>query len=63
MGCLPAKLERAIDCMRLIAGRIARPLSGISVICESCLHRSLLSCSVAALWWGIDAIGLAVAPR
>jgi len=21
MGCLPAKLERAIDCMRLIAGR------------------------------------------
>jgi hypothetical protein len=23
--CLPAKLERAIDCMRLIAGRTARP--------------------------------------
>jgi hypothetical protein len=23
--CLPAKLERAIDCMRLIAGRTAQP--------------------------------------
>jgi hypothetical protein len=32
--CLPAKLERAIDCMRLIAGRTARPSLGISVICE-----------------------------
>jgi hypothetical protein len=54
-GCLPAKLERAIDCMRLIAGRIARPPLGISVICERCLHRWLFSCSVAALWWGAEA--------
>ena len=50
MECLPAKLGRAIDCMRLIAGRTARPSLGISVICERCSHRSLLSCSVAALW-------------
>jgi hypothetical protein len=62
-GCLPAKLERAIDCMRLIAGRAARPSLGISVICERCLHRWLLSCSVAALWWGAEAIGLAAALR
>ena len=61
--CLPAKLERAIDCMRLIAGRIARPPLGISVICERCLHRWLLSCSVAALWWSAEAIGLAAALR
>jgi hypothetical protein len=54
-GCLPAKLERAIGCMRLIAGRTARPPLGISVTCERCLHRWLLSCSVAALWWGIEA--------
>src|SRR6516225_5687190 len=44
-GCLPVKLERAIACMRLIAGRTARPPFGISVICERCLHRWLLSCS------------------
>ena len=61
--CLPAKLERAIDCMRLIAGRTARPSLGISVICERCLHRWLLSCSVATLWWGAEAIGLAAALR
>jgi hypothetical protein len=52
--CLPAKLERAIDCMRLIAGRTARPPLGNSGICERCLHRWLLSCSVAALWWGAE---------
>ena len=34
------------------------PSSGTSVICERCSHRSLLSCSVAALWWGAEAIGL-----
>jgi hypothetical protein len=62
-GCLPAKLERAIDCMRLIAGRTARPSLGISVICERCSYRSLVSCSVAALWWGAEAIGLAAALR
>jgi hypothetical protein len=62
-GCLPAKLERAIDCMRLIAGRTARPSLGISVICERCLHRWLLSCSLAALWWGAEAFGLAAALR
>jgi hypothetical protein len=62
-GCLPTKLERAIDCIRLIAGRTARPSLGISVICERCLHRWLLSCSVAALWWGAEAIGLAGALR
>ena len=54
-GCPPAKLERAIDCMRLIAGRIDRPPLGISVICERCLHRWLFSCSVAALWWSAEA--------
>ena len=51
-GCLPAKLERAIGYMRLIAGRTARPSLSISITCERCLHRWLLSCSVAALWWG-----------
>jgi hypothetical protein len=56
MECLPAKLGRAIDCMRLIAGRTARPSLGISVICERCSHRSLLSCSVAALWWSAEAL-------
>ena len=61
--CLPAKLERAIDCMRLIAGRTARPSLGISVICERCSYRSLVSCLVAALWWGAEAIGLAAALR
>jgi hypothetical protein len=61
--CLPAKLERAIDYMRLIAGRTARPSLGISVICERCLHRWLFSCSVATLWWGAEAIGLAAALR
>ena len=48
-GCLPVKLERAIGCMRLIAGRTARPSLSISITCERCLHRWLLSCSVAAL--------------
>jgi len=62
-GCLRAKLERAIDCMRLIAGRTARPSSGISIICERCSHRSRLSCSVAALWRRAEAIGLAAALR
>jgi hypothetical protein len=61
--CLRAKLERAIDCMRLITGRAARLLSGISVICERCLHRSLLNCSVAVLWRRAEAIGLPAALR
>src|SRR5262249_43773602 len=55
-GCLPAKLERAIDCMRLIAGRASPPSLGISVICERCLHHWLLSCSVAALWRRAEAM-------
>jgi hypothetical protein len=54
--CLPAKLERAIDCMRLIAGRTARPSSAISIICERCSHRSPLRCSVAALWRHAEAL-------
>jgi hypothetical protein len=54
--CLPAKLERAIDYMRLIASRTARPSSGISIVCERCSHRSPLSCSVAALWRRAEAI-------
>ena len=61
--CHPVKLERAIDCMRPIADRTAQPSLGISVICERCLHRWLLSCSVATLWWGAEAIGLAAALR
>jgi hypothetical protein len=54
--CLRAKLERAIDCMRLITGRAARPSLGISVICERCLHRSPLSCSAAVLWRRAEAM-------
>jgi hypothetical protein len=34
----------------------ARPPLGTSVICESCSHRSLLSCSVAAIWWDTLAV-------
>jgi hypothetical protein len=59
--CPPAKLERAIDCMRLITGRTARPSSGISTICERCSHRSLLSCSVAALWQRAEAMAWCIA--
>ena len=47
--------------MRLIASRTARLSSGISVICERCLHRSPLSCSVAAPWRRAEANGLAAA--
>src|SRR5262249_35597498 len=36
----------------------ARPSPGPSVICERCSHRSLPSCSVAALWWGAKVIGV-----
>jgi hypothetical protein len=62
-GMSPGEIRACYRLLRLIAGRTARPSLGISVICERCLHRWLLSCSLAALWWDAEAIGLAAALR